>query len=306
MKSKSIPIVLFANFVAAMSLATMTQAADLYASYIWENTVHRFGADGADLGTFASAGLSWPTGLAFTSSGNLLVANQMSNYIHQFSPTGADLGVFNQTFVSTPLDLAIDSSDYLFASSFFGNLYKLAPNGAVLGTFTAPWAVNWSIAVNPSGNVFVATYPNATTNTIQEFGPNGADLGAFVSFGGGPKIQDLAFNSSGNLFVSLSDNTIHQFGPTGADLGTFASAGPFTPKALAFDASDNLYVVYASIFENTIHKFGPTGTDLGTFANPGAHIVQYLTFSRVPEPSTFALATLCLIGLAACVWRRKR
>jgi sugar lactone lactonase YvrE len=315
MKSKSIRVVLLAILVAVMSLATKAQAADLYVSSSSSATIHRFGADGSDLGTVASApSLIFPAGIAFNSSGNLFVAS-LAGIIQQFGPTGTDLGMFGGVLFGTPFNLAFNSSGNLFVANLFSNtIHEFGPNGADLGTFasTPGTTGNYGIAFDSSGNLFVSSQASNTANTIHEFGPNGADLGTFASFGTTkfPVFTgNLAFNSSGNLFVSLSDSTVHQFGPTGADLGTFVSTAgtPDNPSGLAFDANDNLYVGYTNFgLNNTIHKFGPTGVDLGTFASTGQNVPDFLAFAPVPEPSTFALATFGLIGLAACGWRRKR
>ncbi len=70
----------------------------MYVANQGDNTVHKFGPTGTDLGTFASTGLNGPIGIAFDPSGNLFVANFFGGTIHEFGPTGTDLG----TFASTP------------------------------------------------------------------------------------------------------------------------------------------------------------------------------------------------------------
>jgi len=68
---------------------------------------------------------------------------------------------------------------------------------------------------------------------------------------------DLAFDSSGNLYVDYGANpgTIDKITPGGA-LSVFAT-GLNSPRGLAFDKSGNLYA--ANLFNNTISEITPSG-----------------------------------------------
>src|SRR5579871_6815305 len=57
-------------------------------------------------------------------------------------------------------------------------------------------------------NLFVATFFDGA---VHELSPTGTDLGIFASV---PVPTGLAFNSSGDLFVTGFDNKIHEFSPT--------------------------------------------------------------------------------------------
>jgi DNA-binding beta-propeller fold protein YncE len=100
------------------------------------NTIHKFGPTGADLGTFASTGVSQPSSLAFDKGGNLYVGNQGSHSIHEFGPTGVDLGTFASTATLFPNDLAFDGSGNLYvADQGTDSILEFGPTGADLGTF---------------------------------------------------------------------------------------------------------------------------------------------------------------------------
>ena len=91
--------------------------------------------------------------------------------------------------------------------------------------------------------------------TIYKFAPDGTRT-VFVgpdAFAPGEYPVGLAFDSSGNLFVSIETFTdpgadsIVYFSPIGVK-STFAT-GLTTPRGLAFDSSGNLFVAEASARE---------------------------------------------------------
>jgi sugar lactone lactonase YvrE len=234
-----------------------------------DNTIREFSLAGQDLGIFASAGLNNPYGLALDRSGNLFVANLGSNTIHEFSPTGQDLGIFASVGLNEPIGLAFDSEGNLFVSNLGDNtIHKFSQTGEDLGVFASLLGIGCPVglAVNRLGTVLVA---DLCSSVIRKFSATGHDLGIFAAAGLSNPFG-LAFDASGNLFVSNTDNggtfrnTIHKFSPTGKDLGTFASTGLGFPTGLVFDRSGNLLV--SNEEGNSIRQFSSTGQDLGDFA----------------------------------------
>ena len=92
----------------------------------------------------------------------------------------------------------------------------------------------------------------------------------------------LAFDSSGNLFISIETftdpgaNSIVYFTQTGVG-STFATGLTF-PRGLAFDSSGNLFVAEANaIPDGDILKFPPDGGSPTVFAS-GFGRPEFLTF----------------------------
>jgi sugar lactone lactonase YvrE len=113
---------------------------------------------------------------------------------------------------------------------------------------------------------------------------------------------DIVIDSHGDLFVSiLSDGAIYKFTPSGTR-STFAT-GLTNPWGLARDADDNIYA--AELTAGRITKVSPAGVK-STFAS-GLIRPQSMVFSPqppvVPEPST--LRYLCTV-LASLFARRGR
>jgi len=64
------------------------------------------------------------------------------------------------------------------------------------------------------------------SDTIEQFAPDGTDLGVFASTGLNEPLG-LMFDSAGNLYAANRGNdTIEKFSATGADLGVFAHTYP--------------------------------------------------------------------------------
>lgn len=109
-------------------------------------------------------------------------------------------------------------------------------------------------------NIFVAS---EGTSTIEEFDSSGNGT-TFGDLGGVPSAF-LAFDSSGNLYVSSPDGNIYKFDSNG-NRTIFASLGSSDPLGLAFDSRGNLYV--ADFKDNGVLKFDSSGNSsvFATFA----------------------------------------
>lgn len=102
-------------------------------------------------------------------------------------------------------------------------------------------------------------------NYATDFSPSGTNLGVFASSSGTSRFEGMAFDVSGNLYVSgLQSNNIRRFSPTGVDLGNFVTTGLSFPEGIVFDKSGNLYT--ANYANSTIERFSSSGADLGIFA----------------------------------------
>jgi hypothetical protein len=117
----------------------------------------------------------------------------------------------------------------------------------------------------------------------------------------------LAFDGSGNLFVSsdTADQSIMRFTPDG--LGTVFTTTPDYPTGLAFDSSGNLYAGHDG--DGLIDEFSPDGSRT-TFSTSGSDTISFIAIRSavVPEPSSFVLSVVGLSGLICrgLVCRRDR
>ena len=134
---------------------------------------------------------------------------------------------------------------------------------------------NLGVAVDSSGNVYVADEEN---HRIQKFTDNGGFVAKWGSFGSADgqlaKPQDVAVDPSGNVYVAEKDNDrIQKFTSTGTPVTKWGSSGSgegeFSgPAGVAVDASGNVYV--ADRQNHRIQKFTSTGTFVTEWGSSGS------------------------------------
>jgi DNA-binding beta-propeller fold protein YncE len=168
----------------------------------------------------------------------------------------------------------------VLASTF---VLKFGTVGSDNGQFTTPRG----IAVDTSGNVYVADASGDSRGQIQKFDANGnfiARLGqnngtaqGFIS------AYRITTDSSGNVYatdgaVEAAGNVVKKFNSSGvfqfAFGATVSSGGQFQMAAgIAVDSSGNIYV--ADAIANVVRKFSSTGTSIGTIGSSGSGDGQF-------------------------------
>jgi sugar lactone lactonase YvrE len=271
-----------------------------------------YGATGVDLNN--------PTALAFDHSGNLFVADHAAETIFKFTPDGTRSIFVTGVRLSDGNGLAFDAADNLFVLSpsgeyhVAGTILKFSPDGAQ-STFATGVGLPYSLAMDPSGNLFVSDWD---TGSIYKLTPKGEKStfatteiaakilacdqagnlfagvplhhGIFKYEPGGARsdfathitVSALAIDKAGNVFVGDTGNTIFEFTPTGVQ-SDFAEVTT-SPRSFAFDPSGNLFV--AESFSGTISKFA---TDAGKSV--------FLAGRPAPEPAEAESETDSSTGL---------
>src|SRR4029077_10039278 len=202
------------------------------------------------------AGISNPETMIFDPSGNLFVGNGKANSIKKITPSGVkttfatDLDVdgmavdaFGNLFVSRKsensnasdgviLKFTPDGRSSVFVSNIshpkglafdsFGNLYlaypdrnsilKFTPNGKQT-TFASGVGHPFRLAFDLFGNLFVT---DVATNSILEVSPSGVVSTIATNTSTTEQVNDLAFDSNGNLFVTFGDSVVEFVSVEGA------------------------------------------------------------------------------------------
>jgi hypothetical protein len=158
-----------------------------------------------------------------------------------------------------------------------GAINQYTPAG-VQGTFVASVVQPRGLAFDCAGNLFVAStgFDNNgnSVGSILEVTPGGAVSTFTTGFPNNYFLEDIKFDSMGNLFVMANNDsdplvasTIFKVSPGGgvSIFGTLPGQG----FGLAFDSMGNLFAADAS--DATIFKFTPAGTR-SVFAAPSAFL----------------------------------
>jgi len=288
---RKIRILPFVSLGAIFTLAITAHAQNLYVSANAPGGNHKifeYTPDGTQ-STYAS-GLDNPRGLALDSIGNLFATTAHEaddieigkvlkfNLRNHVSTAGSAAKFF---FEGLAIDVA--GNAYVMANddtspTGASTIFKFTPSGdrSVFGSVPSQ---GWGLAFDSAGKLYAA---DGGDQTIYKFAPNGMRT-VFVgpsAFAPDESPVGLAFDSSGNLYVSIETFTdpgadsIVYFSPMGVK-SIFATGLTF-PRGLAFDSSGILFVAEANAIPNG---------DILEFDTGGPHVFasgfgrpEFLTF----------------------------
>ena len=276
------------------------------------NGLRGFSGDG---GRAIQAMLNGPTALEVDSAGNLYIADTENNRVRKVSPQGfistvagggllpGDGGPATGVELSSPRDVALDAAGNLFIAGF-NRIRKVTPNGiitTVAGGGSQPGdgipatqaALRpWSVAVDGSGNLFIAETVDHRVRKINtagiistvagtgrcEHSPDGGlaartslCLPTYVELDGGGNLL-IADAESGRVRKVNPDGTITTLvgmgqGGFNGDGGPAIRARLALPQQLSQDRSGSLYI--ADQENHRLRKVTPDGM-IRTVAGNGA------------------------------------
>ncbi|WP_234997887.1 gliding motility-associated C-terminal domain-containing protein [Mucilaginibacter sp. OK098] len=189
----------------------------------------------------------------------------------------------------TPQNYVLNQSISPLAPTNIGGAVPVAIYGKLSAVTGSVFSVVTGIAVDASGNIYVADFYNNQVKVINTAGTVSLFAGSSSGMSGadnGPRTSAtfyepdaLLFDKSGNLYISDIKNglirkinsaglvsTFAGNGATGFTDGTGTSASFYYPRGMAIDNSGNLYV--ADQGNNVIRKITPSGI-VSTFAGNG-------------------------------------
>ena len=266
------------------------------------------GQPGQTDGTGSIARFNSPLGIATDSAGNVYVADSINHTIRKITPAGvvstfagaaSSSGSSDGSSLSArffqPSGIATDSSDNVYVADTFNHMIrKITPSGVVTtvagtagqpgpndGTRTvARFYYPRSMAVDSSGNVFVADEPSHTIRRITTDGQVTTLAGMYLHPGSNDGTSEssrfnrpwgLAADQNNNIYVADSENCVIRKIMPNLSVSTFAGTSTtgsidgdgitarfFGPFGIATDSTGNVYV--ADTYNNTIRKITPVGT----------------------------------------------
>ena len=198
-----------------------------------------------------------------SSAQTLIVSEYYANQAFEYDLNGNPKGLFASNPSSTRFyGMAFNKGGYLYiADGLTSSMNLFSNSGALLGAFATGGNDSDDVAFDTAGNAYVTGYASGIVTRI-------SPSGAITKFASMSHAYAMAFDKSGNLYVSDGDSAIRHFSPTGSDLGIFAS-GSFRPAGMAFDATGNLCVANfaANAGSNAIVRFAPDGTPLPSWGD---------------------------------------
>ncbi len=256
----------------------------------------------------ASASFFYPFGIASDGAGNLVVADTGNHTLRTVSPDGSVFtawgavgaqgsadGNGTSARFSYPQGVAVDGNGNVYVADHNNNIIrKITPDGTV-STLAGAAGIAGSadgaggaarfngpadVAVDGSGNVYVADAGNSTIRKISPSGVVTTFAGAAGAAGSGDGVgasarfrqpQGVEVDAGGNVYVADTNNsTIRKISPAGSVVTLAGAAGQFgsadgnggsarfsSPVALGLDGAGNIYV---SDFDNaTIRKVTGNG-----------------------------------------------
>jgi uncharacterized protein YjiK len=250
---------------------------DLYIADSANGRVKECSADmfGWTCNTFVD-GIDWPAGVAVDATGDVYVSSYYEHVIHKYDSDGNALGILQGVsdkpydpdgdHYNTPYGVAVDDTGNIFLVEEKGyRLIKLDAAGelqwaigelGIYGNDNAHFGDYWrgptDVAVNSSGNVYVADTGN---HRIQVFDSSGTYVTTLGSSGSGDnQFQDpygIAVDGNDNIYVADEENHRVQIFNSGhtyqATLGVTDEPGGDNsrfdhPRGVAVDSEGRVYV----------------------------------------------------------------
>jgi sugar lactone lactonase YvrE len=299
-----------AVFVILLTIISPLEAADLIYVSLLNGSVVTYDTTGIVGSTIAATQTTFASiprqadamGLAFDSGGNLYVASS-GDTVSKFSSSGAYLSsIGNSSNLRFPWGLAIDSLDNLYVANYKGyNISKFDYSGNHINNIDLDYYMPWGLTVDSSYNIYVAN--SGFVSKFDSSGNHIANISENLGYA-----SSVTLDSSGNLYVSNYAGSyaysINKYSSSGRLLSTIRDRSLDGPFSLAFDSSGNLYV--SNHTGRSISKFSPSGKFLLSWST-GADNPTFLAFKpvSVPEPSTYALATIAVCIMTYLVSQRR-
>ncbi|HEX4232631.1 MAG TPA: SMP-30/gluconolactonase/LRE family protein [Bryobacteraceae bacterium] len=263
-----------------------------------------YAGDGA---AATSATLANPAGIAVDTAGNVYVADSGNHAIRKISASGiittlagngvpgysGDGGAAVNAELDNPTGVAVDSSRNVYVADMYNCVIREITASEEIVTFagnripgylgdgsqatTAELAYPTDVAVDGSGNVYIADSQNSVIRKVSTAGVIGTVAGngtaGYAGDSGSATLGELNFpsgiavTSSGTLYIADSGNSrVRQVTSSGtistvAGNGAYAGSGNaalVNPAGVALDSAGNLYI--ADEGTNTIRKLSPAGT----------------------------------------------
>ncbi|KKR06865.1 MAG: NHL repeat containing protein [Candidatus Peregrinibacteria bacterium GW2011_GWC2_39_14] len=191
-----------------------------------------------------------------------------SYYIQKYDSSGTYISKFSTSYL--PRGQHIISGGYIYVPEA-GDIRKYSLSGSYIGSAASSLSMAVAVAVDGSGNFYVA---DQNAHLVKKFNSSGTLLITLGSTAGSADgqfyyPQGVAVDSSGNLYVADTwNNRVQKFNPSGEFVTKWTLQLDINERGWAnkiyIDGSDNIYVSNSSI--GNVEKYDTSGTLLTTLA----------------------------------------
>src|ERR1700761_15207 len=222
--------------------------------------------------SLTGASLSGPSLMFIDASGNIYVANYNNGTVSRWNSSHTYLGTYTTgKGLTNPEGIVFDSSgDCYVEDTGAGAVYKYGPTGAYLGTIITGLNHPLGISIDPSNNLYIATYVYTSpyTSSVTKYSTTGTLLQT-ISNTQMDESDGVAVDGAGNIYVlnRAQDATgsnpgyVTKYNSAGTYVGTFSS-GYNDPLAIACDPAGDVFV--ADSHNNQVKIYSSNGVLLNT------------------------------------------
>ncbi|WP_373999179.1 hypothetical protein [Bdellovibrio bacteriovorus] len=212
------------------------------------------------------------TAMEIGASGNMYVIQSAANLFSKYDASRTPLFMLGPTAgadsLQNPAGVYIDRNNNIWVTEVGADrVLKFSPSGVLLLSLGGPGTGNgefndpMAVAVASDGSIYVADSLNLR---IQKFAADGTYLSQYPI----GQIIDMVISNSDILYATRdSTKDAIRFQTDGTILQVYGSGSFATPKGIALDASDNVYV--ADLTNQTITKFDNANTTSAVISTSG-------------------------------------
>jgi hypothetical protein len=286
--------------------------------------VGKYTTDGMTINSsYITSLINYPTDVALDSSGNIYTAHHGTGVVIKTDPTGNNSVVFID-LNSSDREIAFDSQGNFYTNYYVWPSGATGPTGTINKYDSTGALLNAQLISVPNGYLGINNFsfdsqdtlyvnysiPIGTTNKasiISKYDSNGNLLNGNYVTGLGPWAGEIVFDKQGNMLV-VDWNVVNKYNPQGVGMGVFATNTGVDKGGIgmAIDSNDNIYL--SNLYDRSISKFSSSGAIISQSFITGLNNPRGLAIqpASVPEPSTYALATIASVLMALSVRRRNR